>query len=123
MRFLLDVHVGLSLARALSAEGHDVVHAGISYPEWTDSALLDLAVREERVLVTEDRDFSDLIFAHGAKAPPAIIYIRCEPTDQQEMIPRVIALLDFEPVLNNMIVLRPASTRYRPFPGKTRHNA
>ena len=42
--------------------GHDVLSAREIDPRATDEALLALANRERRVLITEDKDFGELIF-------------------------------------------------------------
>lgn len=122
MKFLLDVHVGTSIAKALRKEGHDVLQAAFAHQDWSDRRLLDLAVQEQRILVTEDRDFSDLVYAHAAPAPPAILYLRCEPEDQPMMADRVLASLDTDKLQGHMVVIRPGSTRYRPLPGTSKDN-
>lgn len=42
--------------------GHDVLSARETAPGASDEALLALANQERRVLVTEDKDFGDLVF-------------------------------------------------------------
>ena len=64
MKFLLDVCVASNVLRTtLSDLGHDVLSARDGYASASDQALLDLAYREERVLVTEDKDFGELVFS------------------------------------------------------------
>jgi len=116
LRFLLDVHISTSLANALSNEGHDVLRAALAQGNWPDADLLRLAVAEARILVTQDSDFSDLVFACSAPSPPAILYIRCEPEDQPAMAGRVLEILDFARLNGHMVVIRRSSTRYRPLP-------
>ena len=120
MRFLLDVHIATSIARALSNKGHDVIRAALAHSDWADDRLLALAVAEERVLVTQDSDFSDLIFARSAPPPPAILYLQCAPQDQPKMAGRVIETLETDRVDGHIVVIRPASTRYRPLPGMSK---
>ncbi len=48
----------------LTSLGHDVVSALERDPRATDEALLALANEEQRVLVTEDKDFGELVFVH-----------------------------------------------------------
>jgi len=47
--------------------GHDVLSAREGYADATDQALLDMAWREDRVLVTEDKDFG--VFSRGLPHP------------------------------------------------------
>ena len=64
MKFLLDVCVSSNVLRKTLIDlGHDVLAAGDGYASASDRALLDLAYREERVLVTEDKDFGELVFS------------------------------------------------------------
>ena len=122
MRFLLDVHIAKAIANALEAEGHDVVRAALDCATWSDADLLALAVREERIIVTEDSDFSDLIYAFGMPPPPAVIYIRCEPEMQPAMAGRVIDTLASGRLDRHMAVIRPSSSRYRPLPRESDSN-
>lgn len=65
MRFLLDASVRLSLGVYLQSEGFDVrFMAGTPDHDLDDEAVLSIAVRENRVLVTNDRDFGTLVFHH-----------------------------------------------------------
>lgn len=64
MRFLLDVCVASNvLQKTLSDLGHDVLSARDGHASASDRALLDLAYREGRVLLTEDKDFGELVFS------------------------------------------------------------
>ena len=123
MRFLLDVHIGTSFAHALAGRGHDVIRAALAFPTWHDEDLLALAVAEQQIIITQDSDFTDLIYAYGKAAPPAILYLRCEPEELQAMVSRVLDTLDSARFYGHMTVIRRADTRYRPFPGKSETNA
>ena len=64
MRFLLDVCVSSNILRKTLIDlGHDVLSARDGYASASDQALLELAYREERVLVTADKDFGELVFS------------------------------------------------------------
>lgn len=122
MRFLLDVHIGTSFARALSERGYDVVRAALSYPEWDDDRLLALAVADELIIITQDSDFTDLIYAFGHVAPSVILYLRCEPEVLPYMVERVLQTLEKDRFLGHMAVIRPADIRYRLLPRKSDQN-
>lgn len=61
----MDRCAGRRLAEWLRAEGHDVAEARTLGPDPGDWALLELAAREERVLITLDRDFGKLVYVEG----------------------------------------------------------
>ena len=64
MKFLLDVcTASRALREALMDAGHDVLSAADGYADSSDEALLALAYEQNRVLVTEDKDFGRLVFA------------------------------------------------------------
>jgi predicted nuclease of predicted toxin-antitoxin system len=75
MRLLLDQDVYAVTARALSDAGHDVVLAA----EWglaqaPDGHILKVAQENERVVVTRDRDYGNLVFVR--EVGTGVIYLR-----------------------------------------------
>lgn len=62
MKFLVDRCAGRRLADWLRDRGHDVVKARSLGPDPGDRALLEIAAKQERVLVTIDTDFGELIY-------------------------------------------------------------
>jgi predicted nuclease of predicted toxin-antitoxin system len=66
MRFLLDESTEYRVASFLRDRGHDVTAVAHDYPAaLLDEEVLEIARREERVLVTNDRDFGELVFRLG----------------------------------------------------------
>lgn len=64
MKFLLDVCTASRvLCHSLIDDGHDILSAADGYADAPDEELLALAHEQDRVLVTEDKDFGRLIFA------------------------------------------------------------
>jgi predicted nuclease of predicted toxin-antitoxin system len=76
VRFLLDESAELRIAAALRDDGHDIatiVHDHSA--SLVDREVLRIANDAQRVLITNDRDFGELVF--GQKMPHAgIIYFR-----------------------------------------------
>ena len=70
MKFLLDsCAASRTLHQALIDLGHDVLSAREGYSHATDETLLALAYEERRVLVTEDKDFGELVFLRRLPHP------------------------------------------------------
>lgn len=70
MKFLLDVcAASRSLQAALIELGHDVLSAVEVAPRASDDELLAMALAEERVLLTEDKDFGELVFVRRLPHP------------------------------------------------------
>jgi predicted nuclease of predicted toxin-antitoxin system len=65
VRFLADESCDLAVVRALRATGHDVTAVAEFVGGADDPTVADLAVAEHRVLLTEDKDFGQLVYAAG----------------------------------------------------------
>lgn len=61
MRLLLDENIPRSLFEHLIAQGHDVVSVAVRMSGATDREVLQFATQEERVLVTVDQDFANIL--------------------------------------------------------------
>jgi predicted nuclease of predicted toxin-antitoxin system len=68
LRFLLDESVDVRLRAFLASRGHDVTAVALDYqPALSDEDVLALSVSEERTLITNDKDFGDLVFHRGLR--------------------------------------------------------
>jgi predicted nuclease of predicted toxin-antitoxin system len=73
MKFLLDVCVSSrSLQAFLVGQGHDTLSALAIDPRASDEQLLAFALHDDRVLVTEDRDFGELVFVRRLPHGPIV---------------------------------------------------
>ena len=61
MRFLVDECTGPLVARWLQRQGHDVFSVYHRMRGATDDSIMDAAEREDRVIITNDKDFGELI--------------------------------------------------------------
>jgi predicted nuclease of predicted toxin-antitoxin system len=75
MRFLADESCDFILVRELRAAGHDVLAVSEITPRAEDSEVIDLALRGKRILLTEDKDFGQLVYAHGQETL-GVIFLR-----------------------------------------------
>src|ERR1700675_1744723 len=57
MRFLADESCDFAVVRALRSAGHDVIAIAEVSPRADDEIVIDRAVREDRILLPEDKDF------------------------------------------------------------------
>jgi predicted nuclease of predicted toxin-antitoxin system len=65
VRFLVDESTGRSVAAFLRRAGHDVAFVAELMLGAPDEAVLERALSENRVLVTNDKDFGELVFRRG----------------------------------------------------------
>lgn len=79
MRFLLDQDVFALTARFLVDAGHDVVLvAQIGLSQASDEEILKTAQKQQRILVTRDRDYGNLVFVRAIGT--GVIYLRVLPS-------------------------------------------
>lgn len=62
MKFFADENVARSIVQWLRQTGHDVLYAAESDPGRDDAIWLHKAEQTERLIVTSDEDFGDLVF-------------------------------------------------------------
>lgn len=81
MRFILDESVEFGLLAFLESEGHDATAVASQYPQsLSDGDVLAIAYAEQRVVITNDSDFGELVFRH--KLPHSgVIFFRLPPGD------------------------------------------
>jgi predicted nuclease of predicted toxin-antitoxin system len=62
MRYLVDECTGPYVGRWLREQGYDVYSVGEQSPGWPDLQVLAHAVNENRVVISNDKDFGELVF-------------------------------------------------------------
>lgn len=63
MKFLLDQSAEARIGTFLKSKGHDSTRVGLDHPAGLpDDQVLAIAVSEQRILITNDSDFGELIF-------------------------------------------------------------
>ncbi len=90
MRFLIDENMSPAFAAQLRNEGHDAIAVAETAPRLPDPEVLAWAARENRILVTFDTDFGELIFRRGLPSPPAVVLFRTADMPVPESI-RLVA--------------------------------
>lgn len=75
MNFLADESCAGPVVRALREAGHDVVAIAEVASGATDDEVLERALKEKRVLITEDLDFGRLVYARG-RSTAGVLLVR-----------------------------------------------
>ena len=103
--------------RKLRAAGVDVVAVIETMPSISDREVMAYARREQRWIITFDRDYGDLVFRKGLLPPPAILFFRQEPYPPERPADIVLALLSEPQQLEGcMVVISQQNIRRRRFP-------
>lgn len=115
MRFLADEYCDFLVVRTLRAAGHDVVTIGESEQRSIDRDLLQRALQDDRILLTEDKDFGWLVFA-GRLDSPGVVLIRYPSSMRASLGDDVLGLVGNHgsKLIGNFVVLKPGSLRISP---------
>jgi predicted nuclease of predicted toxin-antitoxin system len=114
MKFLLDESVEYRLSSYLTKLGHNVTAIAHDYPaSLEDQAVLTVATQEKRILITNDRDFGELIFRQQLHHS-GIIFLRMRGQAvevKQTRLGQVIA--EYTDQLHHFLVVTPKRVRVR----------
>ena len=61
-KFIVDECTSIAVAEFLREQGFDTVSVSEESPQTSDRAILHRAVAEQRIVVTNDKDFGDMVF-------------------------------------------------------------
>lgn len=78
MRWLVDECVDAALVAQLRDAGHDVVYTADVEPSASDVEVITHARAEGRLLLTEDKDFGELVFRQAMEVP-GVVLLRIDP--------------------------------------------
>ncbi len=118
MRFLADESCDFSVVRALRTAGYDVLAVCENAPRAEDSQVIQLAVGEGRVLLTEDKDFGRFVYAHG-QSPVGVILLRFPTSARKEISDSVVRLVEErrDKLVGSFAVVKPGRIRIGRVPG------
>lgn len=123
LRLLLDQMIDCDVAADLRALGHDVYCVGeLGMARADDAEIIEVAVRQNRILITLDEDFGDWAIL-PLNQHPGVIRIKAHPTTT-EMIESV--LFPFlkncrnQDFLNRLVIVRRSGVRWIQTAGEIR---
>lgn len=117
MRLLADESCDFAVVRALRAADHDVVAVVEIQPRADDLSIIELARRDGRIVLTEDKDFGQLVYA-GLRSTGGVILIRAGTRARTSVAESVVSLLKerAEQVAGAFVVVRPGRIRIARLP-------
>lgn len=119
LRFLADMNISPLTVDTLAAEGVEIVRVSSVVPaNASDRDILDLARRQERVVITQDMDFSALL-ALGGHDRPSLVTLRLLDTAPDVVTQRLRQVLSqIEPALRRgcAVTVDDSNVRIRQLP-------
>jgi len=112
MRFLADESCDFSVVRALRSAKHDVTAIVEESPRAEDDDVREKAVRDDRILITEDKDFGQLVYA-GMRRTGGVIFIRFPARARRNLAETVLQVVRQrdQSLIGKFTVLQPGRVR------------
>ncbi|WGV27702.1 DUF5615 family PIN-like protein [Halotia branconii] len=108
MKFLIDVNashtLGSGLGSGLQEMGHDVVYVSDTDPKMIDEHILEWAVAEQRIIVTTDNDFEQMIWQQR-KCHCGVLRLENLPSEVRKVLLIDVLKLHSEDLFNGRIVI------------------
>ena len=115
MRFLADENVSRLVIARLRDEGHDVVSVAETRPGAPDDDILNAAEADSRILITEDRDFGEMVVRQRLGLVGVILLEldRLANSAEAEVVAEVVSAHAAR-LAGNLLVVEPGRIRVRP---------
>jgi len=91
VKILVDANAPRSLVQELRKAGHDVAWVREINRAMFDPDIVDLSIREDRIILTADKGFGTLIFYSGKRSPGVILTRIRNPTLRNHRVLSVLA--------------------------------
>lgn len=83
-RFILDENLPLFFARDLESVGFNVITVREQMPGTSDTEIVELSAKENRVIITRDKDFGFLVYSQNLR-PAGVILIRLKDQSKKPL--------------------------------------
>lgn len=84
MKLLANENFPLASVKYLAVRNYDIKGIGIDNPSISDNDVMDIAINENRIILTFDRDYGELIFKRNYRPEMGVIYLRLESYESDE---------------------------------------
>ena len=115
MNFVADEGVDRPIVLALRAAGHHVTWIAEQAPRMPDPEVLRLASEGDAVLLTNDKDFGELVFRRRLHTS-GVVLLRLAGLPNEVKAAAVVAAIDVyaERLIRAFAVIEPSAVRIRP---------
>lgn len=112
MRLIADESCDFAIVRGLRAAGYDLTSVAESHAGIPDERVIDLARSERRILITEDKDFGQLVFS-AAKETSGVLLVRYPALARAGLVATLLSLLSErgDSLYSCFVVLEPGRIR------------
>jgi predicted nuclease of predicted toxin-antitoxin system len=114
LRFLADESFSCAIISVLREKGHNIKWIGEIAAGISDRAVYQIAKEEDRVILTEDKDFGELAVRFKLKTS-GVVLLRISSKEKELRQKRVFELLERFPdkLEGHLVVINPEKFRFR----------
>lgn len=94
MRFLANENFPDHSIALLQAAGHDVSSIRIEHQREKDPFVIRKAQQTQRIILTFDKDYGEILFKNGVTDPPAMVFFRYRGQDPTAAAHLLLDLLE-----------------------------
>lgn len=114
MRFVLDESVGQAITQYLRDSGHDVLAIVEVAPRANDIDILQRATEEKRIVITNDKDFGELVYRSGLAHEGVLLFrLRNEHPANQVLVLTEVLNNYADELPGNFVTVTDGSVRIR----------
>jgi predicted nuclease of predicted toxin-antitoxin system len=115
MHLVADESVEAYISAALIEAGHNVLEISEHAPGLSDQDVLEFALERGEILLTNDKDFGDLVHAKGRKHK-GVILMRLSGMNPRDKCARIVMVIGThtEELQNSFTTIRKKRVRIRP---------
>ncbi|MBN3035579.1 MAG: DUF5615 family PIN-like protein [Bacteroidales bacterium] len=84
MKLLANENFPFQSVRILRDAGYDITAAGTDFSGRLDNEIIEIAQRENRTILTFDKDYGELIFRKGYRPQAGVIFMRWDDFQPEE---------------------------------------
>jgi len=99
MKLLANENFPKASVLLLRSYGYDITYIGKNTPGITDKEVMESAQSQQRLIITFDRDYGELIFKHNYKPEQGVLYFRLpeySPEQPAMIVHELLAIFKLE---------------------------
>jgi predicted nuclease of predicted toxin-antitoxin system len=105
MKFLANENIPFPSIDFLLESGQDIISIARKYPGETDEKVIQLAIEQNRTIITLDSNYGELIFKIGFKPAAGVLYFRLKKYQPSEVGIVVLELIEKSIDFSNKLIV------------------